>query len=90
MLHVAITIHNHTNFLQEFALTVKDSDVFLFSGMRLSAFRVPPNKDLRLRFTLLPLVAGRHALPHFHVLSKRYDKELPQTKLKRFVYVQPT
>ena len=87
---MSITIHNHTGYLQEFALTVKESDSFMVAGMRSSAFRIPPSKETRLRFTLLPLVAGRHPLPHFHVLSKRYDKELPQTKLKRFVYVQPT
>ena len=87
---MTVTIHNYTGYLQELVLTVKEAEAFALAGMRISAFRIPPGRDMRLRATLVPLVAGRHALPHFHLLSKRFDKELPQTKLKRFVYVQPT
>jgi len=83
-----VVITNHTHFLQDFQVTVKDTDAFLFAGTRQSLFKILPNSSYKIKYNLVPLTSGRVALPHFQIISKRFDKELPGTKQKRFVFIR--
>ncbi|EGG14687.1 DUF1683 family protein [Cavenderia fasciculata] len=93
----SIVITNNTNFLQEFELLVTNpasyggSDApFLFAGDRVGTFSIHPESTHEIRHVLLPLVAGKHPLPHFKITSKRFNKELPKTKnTNEFLFVKP-
>eukprot|EP01116_Phalansterium_solitarium_P006941 TRINITY_DN1937_c0_g1_i2.p1 TRINITY_DN1937_c0_g1~~TRINITY_DN1937_c0_g1_i2.p1 ORF type:complete len:1217 (+),score=224.88 TRINITY_DN1937_c0_g1_i2:112-3762(+) len=53
---LSVTVHNHTDLLQELTLNVHDTAAFLFSGDKRLAFSVFPHSDHRFRYHLLPLV----------------------------------
>ncbi|KYQ89761.1 DUF1683 family protein [Tieghemostelium lacteum] len=92
-----ISIRNNTNFLQEFELIVVNppsygsTDVpFFFSGEKVSSFMIHPECNHEIKHTLLPLVAGKHPLPHFKITSKRFNKELPKTKnTNNYLFIKP-
>ncbi|KAF2077555.1 hypothetical protein CYY_001173 [Polysphondylium violaceum] len=91
-----IKISNNTNFLQEFDLVVINppsfgsSDIpFYFSGDRSSSFSVHPESTYEIKHILLPLVAGKHPLPHFKITSKRFNKELAKTQNANFLFIKP-
>ncbi|PRP75617.1 hypothetical protein PROFUN_07983 [Planoprotostelium fungivorum] len=86
-----IELHNHTDTLQEFGLSVGDNGAFLFAGdKQLSSLSIHPHRSTVLRYNLLPLSAGRQPLPAIHITSKRLGKELPQTKQPRYIFVSPS
>ncbi|GAM28614.1 hypothetical protein SAMD00019534_117900 [Acytostelium subglobosum LB1] len=96
MSHV-ISIQNNTNFLQEFDLLVINApsfggcdSPFLFSGDKVSSFAIHPESIYEIKHVLVPLVAGKHPLPHFKISSKRFNKELPKTKnSNEFLFIKP-
>jgi len=66
------------------------SDVFLISGDRQTNFSIHPHSSYVIRHNLLPMVAGNHLRPHVQIISKRFNKELPQTRFdERFIFVRP-
>ncbi|EFA83918.1 DUF1683 family protein [Heterostelium album PN500] len=93
----SISIYNNTNFLQEFDLLVINApsfggsdSPFLFSGDKNSTFSIHPESTHEIKHVLLPLVAGKHPLPHFKIASKRFNKELPKTKNpNEFLFIKP-
>ncbi|EAL63853.1 DUF1683 family protein [Dictyostelium discoideum AX4] len=93
----SIIIKNNTNFLQEFDLQVinppsyGNSDIpFFFSGDKQSTFSIHPDSTHEIKHILLPLVAGKLNLPHFKIISKRFNKELSKTKnTNNFIFVKP-
>eukprot|EP01133_Synstelium_polycarpum_P008031 gene8031-9435_t len=92
-----ISIYNNTNFLQEFDLLVinppsygASDSPFLFAGDKITSFAIHPESVYEVRHLLLPLIAGKHPLPHFKIASKRFNKELPKTKNpNEFLFVKP-
>ncbi|EGC32760.1 hypothetical protein DICPUDRAFT_155255 [Dictyostelium purpureum] len=92
-----ITIQNNTHFLQEFELVVinspsyGNSDMpFFFSGDKQSSFSIHPDSTHEIKHVLLPLVAGKLILPHFKIISKRFNKELAKTKnVNSFIFIKP-
>eukprot|EP01132_Coremiostelium_polycephalum_P010272 gene10272-12599_t len=94
LLHT-ITIKNNTNFLQEFDLLIIPSHgtseaPFLYSGDKVGSFSIHPDSTHEIKHVLLPLLAGKHPLPHFKISSKRFNKELPKTKnSNNFLFVKP-
>lgn len=86
---LTINIFNHTELLQEFSLTVNENTSFLFSGDKETSFVIHPQSSHIIKHSLIPLVAGRQPLPHFQLISKRLNEELPQTK-QRYIFVNPS
>ena len=86
---LCISIENQTNFLQPFLLTISPNDFFVFSCDKQANFDILPKSTKEIKATLIPLSAGRTALPQFKLFSKRYDQELSQTKQIVFLFVKP-
>jgi hypothetical protein len=63
-----ITITNHTQVLQEFALVVGQSENFLISGDKQLHFKVHPQTTFHLRHHLIPLALGRLCIPQFEIV----------------------
>jgi len=86
-----IAIQNHTDLLQEFSLNVHENPSFLFSGEKQStSFNIHPRSSYVLKHNLLPLSSGKQQLPYFQITSKRFQKELPQTKQPHFIFINPS
>jgi len=56
------------------------NDAYLISGDRQQTFTVLPQSTYTIYHQLLPIMAGNLPMPYFQVISKRYGKELPQTR----------
>lgn len=89
LIPLTISITNHTELLQEFAVTVKENTHFLFSGDKTGTFCVHPNASFNFRHNLVPLTAGRQPLPQYEIISKRFNKELSQTKQIQHIFIKP-
>jgi len=85
-----VLIHNHTEQLQEFVLSVTENSSFLFSGDKHCSFSIHGYSSFTLKHNLIPLIAGRQLLPHFQITSKRFSSELIQTKQSRYIFISPS
>eukprot|EP01102_Stenamoeba_stenopodia_P018996 TRINITY_DN7057_c0_g1_i1.p1 TRINITY_DN7057_c0_g1~~TRINITY_DN7057_c0_g1_i1.p1 ORF type:complete len:1102 (-),score=294.74 TRINITY_DN7057_c0_g1_i1:121-3426(-) len=85
-----VEITNHTHRVEDFTLSVKENDAFLFAGTRQSTFKILPLSCYTFKHNLLPITAGKVPLPNFQVTSKRFSRELTGTKQSRYVFIRPS
>jgi hypothetical protein len=80
---LCLKLVNHTSQLQELSVKVKDTGAFVLGGLRQGNVVVLPRSSKTLHMTLVPLVAGRLPIPHFHIISRRFDKEVRACTIER-------
>jgi hypothetical protein len=82
-----VLVRNCTALIQTFSLVV-DSDVFAFAGDKFTTFQLLPGASRAIDHCLIPLRAGRHALPSVQLTSVRHNRDLNVTRQKRLVFVE--
>jgi hypothetical protein len=82
-----VLVRNCTTLIQTFSLVV-ESDVFAFAGDKFTSFRLLPGASRAIDHALIPLRAGRHALPNVQLTSQRQNRDISVTKQKRLIFVE--
>jgi len=82
-----VVVRNCTPLVQTLSLVV-ESDVFAFTGDKFTTFRLLPGASRAIDHCLIPLRAGRHALPSVQLTSLRHNRDLNVTRQKRLVFVE--
>ncbi|KAG6036822.1 hypothetical protein E4U41_005478 [Claviceps citrina] len=76
LLHLDLTIENPSNHFLTFGLTMDPSDAFAFSGPKQTTVHLLPLSRRRIRYGLLPLVAGEYVRPGVVVRDRYFQKVL--------------
>jgi hypothetical protein len=57
-------------------------------GDKFTSFRLLPGASRAIDHALIPLRAGRHALPNVQLTSQRHNRDISVTKQKRLIFVE--
>lgn len=92
-----ITVVNHTNSLQEFALVIGHSSDFLIAGDKQLHFKVHPQCPFHIQHHLIPVTLGHVCLPPFEIvpmktspLTNNLMQDFVLFKQKRYVFIKPS
>jgi hypothetical protein len=90
-----ITIWNHTNSLQEFALVVGNCSDFWISGDKQIRFKIHPQSTFQIQHHFIPITLGHISLPQFEIVPMKpstlanVSQDFRIFKQQRFVFVKP-
>eukprot|EP00003_Mantamonas_plastica_P016701 TRINITY_DN2789_c0_g2_i2.p1 TRINITY_DN2789_c0_g2~~TRINITY_DN2789_c0_g2_i2.p1 ORF type:complete len:230 (-),score=74.63 TRINITY_DN2789_c0_g2_i2:17-706(-) len=84
-----ISIGNASVISQPIAVTVSETEEFMYSGFKKASFQILPGETTTLNFQLVPVHTGMLNLPQVHVQPKRYDGVLPVLEEVRTLFVFP-
>ena len=76
-----------TSELRALRLSFSENDAFLFSGLKLFHFRLPPGFSHTLAFNLLPIRTGRVPLPTPRLFDVTSGCEVLDPEAKHVAYV---
>ena len=84
-----LRVCNQTAELRALRLSFSENDAFLFCGLKLFHFRLPPRFAHTLAFNLLPIKTGAVMLPTPKLLDVSSNTEVFDSQTKSRVYVRP-
>lgn len=93
VLPVSYTVHNKGMLVEEFEAKMGASDAFMFSGRRLSRFRILPSSSHTLTYNLYPIATGMVPLPHLDLAYQRDSKAaeaIVQGSLPATIFIKPS
>ena len=76
MLTMTLRLVNHATTLRTLRLSFSENDAFLFCGMKLYHFQLPPGFSHTLTFNLVPIKSGAVQLPMPRLLCVTSNTEL--------------
>lgn len=90
LLTMRLKVVNHTNELRALRLTFSENAAFLFCGLKLFHFRLPPAFSQSLSFNLVPIKTGEVHLPSPKLLCVTTGAEVIDPAAKHRVFVRPS
>ena len=89
MLTMTLRLVNHATTLRTLRLSFSENDAFLFCGMKLYHFQLPPGFSHTLTFNLVPIKSGAVQLPMPRLLCVTSNTELIDPSATHRVFVRP-
>lgn len=89
LLMMRLRVRNNTKEMRMMRLAFSENDAFLFSGLKLYHFRLPPSFSQSLSFNLLPIKTGEVFLPTPRLLCVTTNAEVIDPHAKYRAYVRP-
>ena len=90
LLTMRLCVRNNTMEMRAMRLTFSENDAFLFSGLKLYHFRLPPSFTQNLCFNLLPIRTGAVHLPMPKLQCVTTGTEVLDTQAKELAYIRPS
>ena len=89
VLTLTLRVVNASKELKALRLSYSENDAFLFCGLKLFHFRLPPSFSHTLTFNLVPIRSGAVPLPLPRLLDVNANVELVDPNARHRVFVRP-
>ena len=89
LLTLRLCVANHTKELRALKLTFSENEAFLFCGLKLFHFRLPPFFRHSLSFNLVPIRVGEVCLPTPKLFCVATGAEVVDSAPQHHVFVRP-
>ena len=90
LLTMKLRVCNQSREMRALKLNFSDNDAFLFCGLKVFHFRLPPDFSHNLQFNLLPIRTGTVNLPTPRLLCVTSGAEIVDPNAHHSIFVRPS